>query len=435
MSDANQVRINELARELEVKAKAIIDLLPGYGVTEKKTHSSSIPVDVAEKVRKNIWDMAEAEAPPKPRPKRKKKPRKRRRRLRGCGLLRLSRLRAASVRACGSEAECAAVPAAPPVAKPAAPAAPAAAAPVAPKARLRHLPLRRRQRAKHRAPAATAPTANLRFVLRLLHLQARPAAPRSDAACCTGGHTTVAPCGLLLRLRALAPCTSCRSAALVLPCGRCPQEIAARCHRDHGQSWTGSWTTPRDSRPSGPRPGQPMRPSSNPAREDRSRRGPAAPAVPANRDLLSSVADRCRQARVPARVRPAVPGCCRRCPGQNAAEGGARQAALYAQAAAAPASRRGQAREEGERKLHPTRQRPGAGGRALPQRVIAPPEPRPPRDVTITEGITIRELAEKLDVRAKELLKSCWIAAYSPASTRRWTCRRPRVWPKRSTAS
>jgi len=54
MSDANQVRINELARELEVKAKAIIDLLAGYGVTEKKTHSSSIPVDVAEKVRKHI---------------------------------------------------------------------------------------------------------------------------------------------------------------------------------------------------------------------------------------------------------------------------------------------------------------------------------------------------------------------------------------------
>src|SRR5260370_42230020 len=47
MTDVNQVRINELARELEVKAKAIIDLLPGDGVTEKKTHSSSIPEDVA----------------------------------------------------------------------------------------------------------------------------------------------------------------------------------------------------------------------------------------------------------------------------------------------------------------------------------------------------------------------------------------------------
>jgi translation initiation factor IF-2 len=60
---------------------------------------------------------------------------------------------------------------------------------------------------------------------------------------------------------------------------------------------------------------------------------------------------------------------------------------------------------EGERKLHPTRQRPGAGGR-MAAAVIAPPEPRAPREVTITEGITIRELAEKLDVRAKELLKN-----------------------------
>src|SRR5207245_7484452 len=51
------------------------------------------------------------------------------------------------------------------------------------------------------------------------------------------------------------------------------------------------------------------------------------------------------------------------------------------------------------------RQRPGAG-RGGVAAVIAPPEPRPPRDVTITEGITIRELAEKLDVRAKDLLKN-----------------------------
>src|ERR1700726_1630433 len=62
MNEANQVRINELARELEVKAKAIIDLLPGYGVTEKKTHSSSIPEDVAVKVRQKIKGGREAES-------------------------------------------------------------------------------------------------------------------------------------------------------------------------------------------------------------------------------------------------------------------------------------------------------------------------------------------------------------------------------------
>ena len=61
---------------------------------------------------------------------------------------------------------------------------------------------------------------------------------------------------------------------------------------------------------------------------------------------------------------------------------------------------------EGERKLHPTRQRPGAGGRGTAAIAIAPPEPRAPREVTLTEGITIRELAEKLDVRAKDLLKT-----------------------------
>jgi translation initiation factor IF-2 len=62
---------------------------------------------------------------------------------------------------------------------------------------------------------------------------------------------------------------------------------------------------------------------------------------------------------------------------------------------------------EGERKLHPTRQRPGVTDRrAAATAVVAPPEPRAPRDVTITEGITIRELAEKLDVRAKDLLKT-----------------------------
>src|SRR5437867_11376607 len=62
MTEANQIRINELARELEVKAKAIIDYLPEAGVTQKKTHSSSIEVAAAEKVRKHFRDLADAEA-------------------------------------------------------------------------------------------------------------------------------------------------------------------------------------------------------------------------------------------------------------------------------------------------------------------------------------------------------------------------------------
>ena len=47
-----KIRINELARELEVKAHEILDRLPELGVTEKKTHSSSIDEDVAIRLRR-----------------------------------------------------------------------------------------------------------------------------------------------------------------------------------------------------------------------------------------------------------------------------------------------------------------------------------------------------------------------------------------------
>ena len=61
MADPNQVRINELARELEIKAKVLIDYLPEAGVTEKKTHSSSIDLKHAELVRKHFRGLAAAE--------------------------------------------------------------------------------------------------------------------------------------------------------------------------------------------------------------------------------------------------------------------------------------------------------------------------------------------------------------------------------------
>jgi translation initiation factor IF-2 len=62
---------------------------------------------------------------------------------------------------------------------------------------------------------------------------------------------------------------------------------------------------------------------------------------------------------------------------------------------------------EGERKLHPVRTRPGVGaGRTSQAEAMPAPVQREPRAVIVTEGITVRELAEKLDVRAKELLKS-----------------------------
>src|SRR6202035_4981029 len=50
----SKVRINDLARELEVKSRAILDALTHVGVTEKKTHSSSLEEDEAERVRQHF---------------------------------------------------------------------------------------------------------------------------------------------------------------------------------------------------------------------------------------------------------------------------------------------------------------------------------------------------------------------------------------------
>src|SRR4051812_35413533 len=57
----SKVRINDLARELEVKSKAILDALPQVGVTEKKTHSSSIEDHEADKVRAHIRGQSESQ--------------------------------------------------------------------------------------------------------------------------------------------------------------------------------------------------------------------------------------------------------------------------------------------------------------------------------------------------------------------------------------
>jgi translation initiation factor IF-2 len=61
--------------------------------------------------------------------------------------------------------------------------------------------------------------------------------------------------------------------------------------------------------------------------------------------------------------------------------------------------------EEGERKLHPVRPRVGFPERRATRVEVPIAPPRPQREITITEGITVRDLAEKLDVRAKEVLK------------------------------
>src|SRR6266700_255970 len=58
----SKVRINDLARELEVKSKAILDVLPEAGITEKKTHSSSLEDFEADKVRAHFRAASESQS-------------------------------------------------------------------------------------------------------------------------------------------------------------------------------------------------------------------------------------------------------------------------------------------------------------------------------------------------------------------------------------
>jgi translation initiation factor IF-2 len=300
MSEPTQIRINELARELEVKAKVVLDYLKEIGITEKKTHSSALDLELADRVRKHFMQQAEAEQAAEA---------------------------AAAAEKARKEAEARAArarPAAKPAEKPAAPApappaeAKRAAEPVAPAAappRVVRPPVAR--------PAAPAPAAQ------------RPAAPAPQRPAPPSGAGKPA-----VRPAAAAPSSRPGMPVLPKPTGKLPAKPAAKA------------AAPARGVPGRAKPG-------------------AAPLTDAAKAPPKAEPGKPIYARKPARVRPTME----------------------------------KRFEEGERKLHPVRARPGVGERRG-ARTIAPPPPREPRPITITEGVTVRELAEKLDVRAKDLLKT-----------------------------
>src|SRR6266446_1505835 len=391
MSDVNQVRINELARELEVKAKAIIDLLAGYGVTEKKTHSSSIPADVAEKVRKHLQGVADAEAAAEAKAKADKEARD--------AAAKAARMRPAAAPVEPvvatpkpvASATSASGTAAPAAAKPAAPAAPPPAAPA-----VAAPPAGTTTPAAKPAPSVPPVTTPIRPAAST-HTGVPAQRPAAGTPAPRPGGTGTQPSAV--RPAAAAPGSAARPAASARP----PMPTGG--NRGPLPS-TGSG----GQRQGGPRPGQPMRPISSgqggrsyPSRSGGSggpSGGPAGQPRPFEQ----------RRGAAPAGARPGPrtpgrPGMLPPLPLDKVPPKAEPGKPLYTRR---PTQRQRPVLDkreiEGERKLHPTRQRPGAGRAAAA--VIAPPEPRAPRDVTITEGITIRELAEKLDVRAKELLKT-----------------------------
>src|SRR5580692_5587547 len=461
MSDTSQVRINELARELEVKAKAIIDLLAGYGVTEKKTHSSSIPADVAEKVRHHLKGVADAETAAEAAAQAERDARD--------AAAKAARRAApvpapapAPIPATPAPAPVAAAPAVAPAAPPAAAPNPAAPAPAVAAPAVAPAPAAAPPAARPVAPAAapasaapapaaptSAPAARPAAPAPASTPAAAPAAPARPAAPTTSapGTPTTAPAQRPAPTQPLRPGApggqqpGARPGAPGQPGARPPQrqtqpgqpgaarpaaaapgaprpQTPVRPMPTGGNRGPVPGTVPGSGggqqRPSGPRPGQPMRPQHSGGQGGRpftQRSGSGGPGGPGGSGAPNRPAFGQRPgAAVPSGTRPGPrmpgrPGMLPPLPDKMPpkAEPGK---PLYTRKPQQRQRPMADKREmEGERKLHPTRQRQGAGGRGVAV-AVAPPEPRAPREVTLTEGITIRELAEKLDIRAKDLLKN-----------------------------
>jgi translation initiation factor IF-2 len=362
MPDANQIRINELARDLEVKAKAIIDYLPEIGVTEKKTHSSSIEVAAAEKVKKHFQQLADAEVAAERAAIAEKAAKE--------AAAKAARMRPAApaakpgAPAAAAPATAPAIPGAKPVGAPGAPVAAQPAAGVVP-----GKPLVPRPAAPAPPPApgtSPVPTRPAVPAAPPTPIAAKPAAP---GAAPVAGKPPVAPAGpqrgVPLHQQAKPPYPPASP--------RAPQQMRPGAAGAQGRPM-------RPGQPIGQRPGQPSGPPG---------RYPQRPTGPGGRPPMRPG----QRSGSPGALPPPMPGKAE--PGKP----------IYERKPASRARPTMDRRfEEGERKLHPVRARAGAGPRAMRPEAPAPVE-RAPREITITEGVTVRELAEKLDVRAKELLK------------------------------
>ncbi|PYQ42445.1 MAG: translation initiation factor IF-2 [Acidobacteria bacterium] len=396
----SKVRINDLARELEVKSKAILDALPLVGVTEKKTHSSSIEDHEAEKVRAHIRGSAEAQSSSarNARPLRGEEEIKTK-----IDLSHISRpgdvLKAITQKKEAAAAPPPARPAAPPVAaKPAVapaakPAAPAPAAAPTPTA----------------TPAPPAPAARVVVpvpVERPVHTVPAPAPP---AAAPPRAATPAPPPAAVLAPPAPAAPSAAASAA--------PQTTAPRPAAPPAPS-APQPPAPRMIVPqTGPRPVYKAPPPR-----------PAAPAPQASAGAARPIAGRPAPGRpvpgqpifqrprpqgaagVGAPRPPLRPGERRPMHPTRSASTGPRPLGvgpgLPPPGPARPGSRPGgPARRPGQRYVPRGVKEGPMKGYVPPPRMVVSNEPMPiTRNITITEGISVKDLAEKLDVRAKDLI-------------------------------
>jgi len=362
-----KIRINDLARELEVKSKAILDVLEDVGITEKKTHSSSLEADEAEKVRKHFAKSAapakESKAAHKPAAD-ELKPK--------FDLSKISKpgdvLKAIQSKAAPAKPAAPAAKPAAPAAK--APAAPPAAAPppaiksVTPPPAATVVPASQASPKPAVPPPGIAPQPTPSPVT-----QVPPAQPQTPQAAAPQAPATQGP-----QRRVITPQTGPR-----------PVYQAPATPRP-GMPGAGA---PRPGQPIGPRPGMQGRPAPGrpvPGQPIFQRPRPSAPGA---RPPLKPGERRLHPTRSsPTGVRPIGVG-----PGMPPPAG-------------RPAGRPGgPARRPGQRYVPRGVKEGPMKGFVPPPRLSLSTEPLPiTRTIEITEGISVKDLAEKLGVRAKDVI-------------------------------
>ena len=434
----DKVRINDLARELEVKSKAILDVLPEVGVTEKKTHSSSISVEEAEKVKGRLKghpdgnggsskahasrSHGEDELKPK------------------FDLSHISRP-GDVLKAIHQKTEAPAAPARP-AAKPAEPVKPAVAytppapsvqKPVAPPP----APPKPVVEAAPAAPAAQEPVEEAKPApapiepTETISAQQAPAAPRFITPqprqaprivvpTPPPAVKTAEPAAPVEQAKPAEPSAPARVRRQQLRCRLRPQHRAGAASADARRNWA---TGPSDTRTAdcrrlivpqtGPRPvySAPARPPAPPPVHSRQvcvRRVDAQ--YQANR--FSNVLVRSRVVRVaPMGNRPPLrPGERRPMHPTRSAPTGARPmgggiGAVPPPPTGRPAGRPAPSRRPGQRYVPRGVKEGPMKGFVPPPRMVVSNEPLPiTRTITITEGISVKDLAEKLGIRAKDLI-------------------------------
>ncbi|MCU1300619.1 MAG: hypothetical protein JWQ87_903 [Candidatus Sulfotelmatobacter sp.] len=386
----SKVRINDLARELEVKSRAILDTLPLVGVTEKKTHSSSLEEHEAEKVRVYIRSSAEGSSSAG-----KSSSRTLRSEEEIKTKIDLSNISRPGdvLRAITQKKEAAAPPVAPRVAAPPAAQAPAEKSAAAPPAGV--------SRPTIVAPPATRPPST-----------PLPPTPAPQVAAPVSARPVIAPSPAA---PAVAPRPVAPAPASQMPVAAAPPAVpasAAPAASAPVRPVAPPPPAPRMIVPqTGPRPvyKAPLRPAPPPVQPGvpiggamRPAPGRPVPGQPIFQRRPPVAGGGPRPPLRPGERRPMHP--------TRSAPAGARPLgvgpALPPPGTTRPGSRPGgPARRPGQRYVPRGVKEGPMKGYTPPPRMVVSNEPLPiTRSITIAEGISVKDLAEKLEVRAKDLI-------------------------------